>query len=192
MTRRITSAIPNHPSEIACIDFVNTAYADPLNPGVELDRLSRREWWAWFLERYGLHVSARQVVPLRRLTTLRREMRAMLERWSTSGSLSARDLARLNRRLGKSRLRRRVRRRPALELTIEPVTPDWDWIVGAIATSAVELMAADHGRLKVCANPTCSWMFYDQTLNSSKQFCSTDMCGNIVRVRRFRSRADAK
>jgi predicted RNA-binding Zn ribbon-like protein len=60
--------------------------------------------------------------------------------------------------------------------------------MATIAASAVELVV-DHApeRLKVCANPDCSWMFYDNTLNRSQRFCSTSPCGTVMRVRRFRS-----
>jgi predicted RNA-binding Zn ribbon-like protein len=62
--------------------------------------------------------------------------------------------------------------------------------MAAVAESAVELMASgDSRRLKTCSNPDCSWMFYDDTVNRSRQFCSTTPCGSLIRVRRFRARA---
>ena len=61
-----------------------------------------------------------------------------------------------------------------------------------IAASAAELAGSGAPeRLKVCANPDCSWMFYDHTLNRSQRFCSTSPCAALVRVRRFRRGGNA-
>jgi predicted RNA-binding Zn ribbon-like protein len=77
-----------------------------------------------------------------------------------------------------------------LRLSCEPLQRDATWLASAITASAVELMAdGDPRRLKVCSNPACSWMFYDATVNRSKQFCSTTPCASLVRVRRFRQGA---
>jgi predicted RNA-binding Zn ribbon-like protein len=85
-------------------------------------------------------------------------------------------------------LRQRVRHisgRP--ELDVEPIDRDWTWAMARIAASAVELaVSRAPERLKLCANPDCSWMFYDHTLNRSRRFCSTSPCATVVRVRRFR------
>jgi predicted RNA-binding Zn ribbon-like protein len=41
-------------------------------------------------------------------------------------------------------------------------------------------------RVKVCANPDCSYMFYDETRNRSRRFCDAALCGTLSRVRRYR------
>jgi predicted RNA-binding Zn ribbon-like protein len=64
--------------------------------------------------------------------------------------------------------------------------------MATIAASAAELAARGAPeRLKVCANPDWSWMFYDHTLNRSRRFCSTSPGATVVRVRRFRRGEDA-
>ncbi len=87
-----------------------------------------------------------------------------------------------------------MRRRVALtddglESAEEPVRRTWEWVVAAVTGSAVDLMSTGNPRrLKLCGNPACSWMFYDRTINGSKQFCSMTPCATLLRVRRFRER----
>ena len=76
-----------------------------------------------------------------------------------------------------------------ISMQLEPFQRDWSSVVAMITASAVELISeGDPKRLKTCTNPACSWMFYDNTINRSKQFCSTSPCASLVRVRRFRQR----
>ena len=188
MTSTVPSAIPRHPSEFACIDLINSAFTDHLGKGPGFDRLPRPEWRAWFLSRHGLEIRAQHPMPIDELTALRDQLRAILRRWSLAGSLTARDAAALDGWVSKTRLRHRVSRISGrVELCVEPIDRDWTWAMTRIAASAVEL--AGNGapeRLKVCANPDCSWMFYDHTLNRCQRFCSTSPCATVVRVRRFR------
>ena len=44
-------------------------------------------------------------------------------------------------------------------------------------------------RLKVCAEDSCRWAFYDQSRNRSRSWCSMAVCGNRNKARAFRSRA---
>lgn len=55
----------------------------------------------------------------------------------------------------------------------------------SIAISAVELMTSDEiGRVRKCQNNECSFLFLDRTRNGSRLWCTSDICGNRVRVRR--------
>ena len=46
-------------------------------------------------------------------------------------------------------------------------------------------------RLKVCANDTCRWAFYDASRNRTGAWCSMAECGNRAKAQRFRSRRQA-
>lgn len=181
-------AIPRHPSEFACIDLVNSAFTNHVGRGPAIDRLPLEAWQAWFLERYKLTPERPEQAPVDELIALRGQLRILLERWAETGSVSKPDIQRLDAWVSGPTLRQRVSadgRRP--QLTLEPSHRDWSWAIAAIAASAVELIRLDApARLKVCANPNCSFMFYDHSLNRSRRFCSTSPCASIVRVRRFR------
>ena len=184
--------IPRHPSEFACIDLINSAFSHHLGNRPALDRLPRREWRTWFLSRHGIEVDPRPPAPIGQLTALRDQLRAILQGWAEAGTLTARDADALDGWISKAPLRQRVSQisgRP--ELTVEPIDRDWTWAMARIAVSAAELASKGAPeRLKVCANPDCSWMFYDHTLNRSQRFCSSSPCAAVVRVRRFRRGTD--
>lgn len=43
-------------------------------------------------------------------------------------------------------------------------------------------------RLRKCANPNCSHLFYDVSKNNKRQWCSMNSCGNIMKARAFYAR----
>ena len=188
MTGPEPSPIPRHPSEFACIDLINSAFAHHLGKGPGFDRLPLREWLAWFLSRHRIEVDRPYPAPIDRLAALRDQLRAILQSWAQAGSLTAPETETLDGWISETPLRQRVRQISGrLQLAVEPIDRDWTWAMARIAASAAEL--ADIGapeRLKVCGNPDCSWMFYDQTRNRSQRFCSISPCATVVRVRRFR------
>lgn len=58
-----------------------------------------------------------------------------------------------------------------------------------ILLSATDLLTSPEiEQLRQCANHPCGWLFLDQSKNGSRRWCSSGDCGNLTRVRRFRSR----
>jgi predicted RNA-binding Zn ribbon-like protein len=186
--RSLNPAIPSHPSEFACIDLINSTFTNHLGQGPPIDRLPLTAWRSWFLERHGLRIAKGSPAPLEELAELRRRLRRLLERWSHAGSLDRRGVRELDRWVSRATLHQRIDTSHELPaVVLEPVTRDWTWVTAAVAASAVELIGQGApSRLKVCANPDCSWMFYDHSHNVSRRFCSTSPCASIVRVRRLR------
>lgn len=43
-------------------------------------------------------------------------------------------------------------------------------------------------RLKTCANPECTWAFYDRSRNQQGSWCEMAVCGNRLKNRQFRAR----
>jgi predicted RNA-binding Zn ribbon-like protein len=43
-------------------------------------------------------------------------------------------------------------------------------------------------RLKKCLNPNCSHLFYDTSKNKTRNWCSMQSCGNIMKARSFHKR----
>ena len=74
----------------------------------------------------------------------------------------------------------------------------WEWIEGEttldrmlwpIALSAAEFLSTgDFSRLRECSGEACGWLFEDTTRNRSRQWCHMQDCGNLAKVRRFRTR----
>jgi len=74
----------------------------------------------------------------------------------------------------------------------------WDWIgreasldrmLWSIAHSAAEFLSkGDLSRLRECGGKECGWLFEDTSRNRSRQWCHMQDCGNLAKVRRFRTR----
>ena len=56
-----------------------------------------------------------------------------------------------------------------------------------VARSAADLLhRLEPHRLKECENPECDLLFYDESRNNSRRWCSMDGCGNQQKQARFR------
>jgi predicted RNA-binding Zn ribbon-like protein len=187
MSRPLHGPIPSNPSDHACVDLVNSTFTDHLGLGEPVDRVASAEWQRWFFRRHGM-TPRPGTVSVEDLIALRSDLRRVLEGWSSGAGLSASEVRLLDRRVRDVTLRQRVLlTRSGIVTRHEPVHDDWAWVLARITGSAVDLVVSgDRERLKTCANPACSWMFYDGTVNRSKQFCSTSPCASLARVRRFR------
>lgn len=73
----------------------------------------------------------------------------------------------------------------------------WGWsdearperLLWPVMRSAAELLTSgDLGRLRVCDNEECGWLFVDRSRNRSRRWCDMQDCGNVAKVRRFRAR----
>lgn len=75
----------------------------------------------------------------------------------------------------------------------------WEWtgtksaldqMLWRIADSAAEfLTTGDLSRLRECSGEDCGWLFEDTSKNRSRQWCDMRDCGNLAKVRRFRTRS---
>lgn len=53
-------------------------------------------------------------------------------------------------------------------------------------------LSLDRKRIKKCENPHCSHLFFDDSKNQSRRWCSMRSCGNIMKARRFYDRLRKK
>lgn len=76
----------------------------------------------------------------------------------------------------------------------------WQWsnnsldkVLWPIADSAAELLTTgDLSRLRECGGNDCCWLFEDTSKNKMRQWCDMQTCGNLAKVRRFRSKLSKK
>src|SRR5437868_992599 len=134
MSHAAQSAIPVNVSDVACIDLVNSAFTDHLGVGAGGDRIASAQWQEWFLDRYRLKPDGQSPRPLEEMVTLRRDLRRILERWSSPTALSRHDVRLLDVRLSAAPVRERVAGQGGrLEIALEPVRRDWAWVLASIA-----------------------------------------------------------
>src|SRR5262245_2908116 len=60
-------------------------------------------------------------------------------------------------------------------------------ILEPVVRAAVDLLTSDAiGRVRLCADESCAWLFLDTTRNRTRRWCDMKECGNRNKVRRFR------
>lgn len=93
----------------------------------------------------------------------------------------------LNQLLGASRFTYTIA--TGNQIVAVPLAEDWNSVAVEIVRSALAVLTPRNAsRVKVCANPDCSWMFYDESQRRNRRWCQTNVCGNMVRVREYRRR----
>lgn len=66
---------------------------------------------------------------------------------------------------------------------------DWGGVTPAFAAAVARFLErADLGRFRACANEACVHHFYDTSKNGRRRFCRSGVCGNRVKVARFRAK----
>lgn len=72
---------------------------------------------------------------------------------------------------------------------LDPAVTELAAMLQPVMRSAADLLTSDAlARLRRCGNPTCSWLFIDETRNRSRRWCEMASCGNVLKVRRHRER----
>ena len=54
-----------------------------------------------------------------------------------------------------------------------------------------EIQAGNADRVKICANDTCRWVFYDESRAGRRRWCDMATCGNRAKAARHRARLKA-
>jgi predicted RNA-binding Zn ribbon-like protein len=182
------------------LELVNSDHLDYLGSGRSEDRLKHPGWLEAFLGRWGL-APAKQVdqTTIAALVTLRALLRRMAVALSKGQPLSDEDLRVLNELLSASPTARQLRRsdgphgagEPLYRLEWTHTQNDWNLVLAEIVASFAALLARNETyRFKVCQNPDCGCVFYDESPNLVRRWCE-NTCGNLMKVRRFRARQRA-
>ena len=117
-----------------------------------------------------------------------------LARRQPGGAAAARGLATLNAVLDQGRERVQLRREGeafSRATHFEVIGPP-DPSVGVARAAAELLHRLEPLRLRECENPDCDLLFYDESRNGSRRWCSMQGCGNQQKQARFRRARSAQ
>jgi predicted RNA-binding Zn ribbon-like protein len=168
------------------VDLVNSEEWDGF--GKREDHLADPHWLAAFLKHWKLPPVRLSPAPHRELLELRALLRHAAEKVAAGRSLGSQELSALNHALKVPARQRLVQHQNGFRSELVPVKNDWSWVIARIAASLGEMLAkGDVGRIKICANGDCRWVFYDPTKARIKRWCKDSTCGNRTRVRRSRA-----
>jgi len=176
------------------IDFVNSDWRDYRGTGERADRLDDPRWLRGFLGEWGLdRIDTRRQEHRLSLRRLRSLIHRVVKTAVGGGPPRPRDVTALNRWLTARPVRRRLTsERGTLRFQVVPTAKGIDAVGYAIAASFAEfLVEGDPSRLRICSNPDCGWVFYDETRSRTRRWCD-DPCGNLIKVRQFRERRKQK
>ncbi len=75
------------------------------------------------------------------------------------------------------------------DVRAEPTARGVDGALGHIVAAVHAAIADDSwSRLKACARDRCRWVYFDESRNRSKRWCSMEVCGNREKGEAFRRR----
>jgi predicted RNA-binding Zn ribbon-like protein len=179
--------------ENICLEFLNSRRREYPSGKLIEDLLEQPQWVEQFLDKWNLQVDqlldANHLAALR---SLRSRLSSVVEALVDGQPLSAKELGTVNEYLDRTPfIQRLVQSDGGYRLDLVPQQRDWHWVQGEIVAAFLDLLTQhDPSRIKICSNPACRYVYYDECKNRSRQWCS-DGCANRMRVRRFRARHKA-
>ena len=82
-----------------------------------------------------------------------------------------------------------VRQNGSFSIKEIPLCSGWAYVIWSIAHSFAKLISEyDTTRIKICENEDCGWIFYDESKSRTRRWCDSKLCGNIMKVRRYRNK----
>ncbi|MEW5722386.1 MAG: ABATE domain-containing protein [Thermodesulfobacteriota bacterium] len=142
------------------------------------------------LEQWADQEPAAAVKVLKKARELREAVFRVFSALARSARVKKTDLAVLNRFLTKAMSRAEVRPRAGgFVWDFSPSGGDPQALLGPIARSAAELLTSGSaGRVKMCGDERCGWLFLDTSRNRGRRWCDMSDCGNRAKARRFYQR----
>lgn len=178
--------------EFLFIDFVNSqwynthkTYAEPLKDP---------KWMGKFLDYWNIQAELELTEDnLRILLDLRMKITHYIEKIFYYNEINQKDVDQINNYLGLSKVKRKlIYCNGEYTSQLIPITRDIKWIISEIAASFVKFLAEyDNERIRICENPDCRWVFYDESRSRTRRWCDSK-CGNLMKVRRFREKQKNK
>lgn len=178
-------------------DFLNTL---ELDDGELVERWTSLEVAASWLERAEViadageitslaHTSSQRQAVLERLLTTRTALRDVAHAVAHEETPTRPAIAEVNRALAG---RERIELVPAddgVRLGHSHVGDPVDDLLARLADPIVREIGDGHDdRIRVCANDTCRWIFYDESRAGRRRWCDMATCGNRAKARRHRER----
>ncbi|WP_446898430.1 CGNR zinc finger domain-containing protein [Clostridium sp. LBM24168] len=172
--------------EFLCMDFINSQwykthkiFKDPLNDKTLFKALCTK----WNLPIN--HIPDEKMI--NKLSELRDFLSYIINKLYIKKTLNLEDINKINQYLKISSSYKVLKKdKGKFYLETVPVEPHLDLVIFKIISSFVELITKyDIDRIKLCQNPDCKWIFYDESRNHTRKWCD-NTCATLIKVRRFR------
>lgn len=174
--------------EFLCFDFINSQWYKTHD--LYIEPLKDRNWIKELLERWNMDIDiSLSDHQFEQLITLRTLLYDILVDISLSGEINNKKIEKINYYLALTPLHFELNKEGnTYSVTLEPIYKDLNYILNKIARSFVEvILTYDINRIRLCENSACRWVFYDESKNHSRKWCS-NTCSSLIKVRRFREK----
>jgi len=173
-------------------DFLNSEWRDWRGTGRSEDRLERKDWVEELIRTHRLRVSALPTAQeMDKLRAFRSFLLSVVRHIAAGEALLESQVKELNRWMEDGPLARQLHTgmEGRMAISYTPLESGWQGAIAEIAGSfAITLAEGEASRIRICTNPDCLWVYYDDTRNRSKRYCDEKACGNLMKVRRFRAK----
>ncbi|MEA2620512.1 MAG: hypothetical protein QOC97_1285 [Chloroflexota bacterium] len=184
-------------------DFLNTDDTENGFPAEKLPTLDSA--LAWFVDRGVIHTEGADRVraqaaaqetqrsrDLTRIHGVRSALREVAHAITEQRAPKAGSLDTINRALHARQVIELVPAPDGCTVDHRHVGDPVDDALARLADPLVmELTSGRPERIKICASPTCDWIFYDGSRTSRRRWCDMATCGNRAKAARYRARERA-
>ncbi|WP_246721655.1 CGNR zinc finger domain-containing protein [Methylosinus sp. H3A] len=169
------------------IDFLNTT---PMMNGETIDFLANADGLAKWARAAAIDCSHKpSIAELKAAWETREALRKLFDNISAGEAISARRLEPVDRLLGSVEIHERLVLRDGRVALTEETRIEKDVVAAVVARDFAKFVCeAEPDRLKRCANPDCSMVFYDRGRNNIRRWCTMAICGNRDKVAHYRAR----
>lgn len=124
---------------------------------------------------------------MNRAFRLREAMYSLFLSRAAEAALPEEDLSTFNSFLSQSMCHSQlIQTDRGLEWNTDGDKKSLDWMLNPVIRSAVELLVSSEiGKVKICGDIECGWIFMDSSKNQSRRWCDMKDCGNRAKARRF-------
>jgi predicted RNA-binding Zn ribbon-like protein len=130
---------------------------------------------------------------LARVRTVRGALRDVAHAVSHGRPAEPESLAEVNRAIAARERIELVRSPDGVSVGHSHVGDPLDDALARLADPLVhEIGAGRADRVRICANDTCRWVFFDESRGGQRRWCDMASCGNRAKAARHRARAKAK
>jgi predicted RNA-binding Zn ribbon-like protein len=172
--------------EFLCIDFINSqwykthkSFSDPIYDEIWLNDFYKK----WDLSITGILDKGR----IDKLLDLRNFLNKVINDIYSEKAIHSDDLDRINKYLSSFFFYKVLKKdNEKYYLCNVPERSGFNWIIFEIISSFIKLITEyDINRIKICNNPDCNWIFYDESKSKTRKWCD-NTCATLMKVRRFR------
>ena len=171
-------------------DFMNTL---ELDEGSLVDRLqTAADATRWLADRGLIHAGAEapdEGAALERIRSVREALREVAHAVAEHRGADAAAIAEVNRAIQARERVELVAESDGVSVGHSHVGDPLDDALARLADPLVhEISTGNADRVRICANDTCQWVFFDESRAARRRWCDMATCGNRAKAARHRAR----